>query len=104
MTSRLQRAPENFLDPAQIAEVQAGRRDFLRGALMAAAAGSVPALANAQGDPAILKLPPHSTGLGQPVAARGYGLPSEYEKNLRRRESPGLTRVGASSVSFAPLQ
>ena len=56
------------------------------------------------GDPAILNLPAHSKGLGQPVAARPYGLPSEFEKNLQRRESPGLTRVGAASVSFSPLQ
>ena len=33
-----------------------------------------------------------------------YGMPSQYEKNLQRRESPGLTRVGGSSVSFCPLQ
>ncbi len=106
MTTRLQRAPENFLDSAQIADVQAGRRGFLRNAFLTAAMGAAPAISRAQnaGDPAILKLPAHSTGLGQPVAARGYGLPSEYEKNLRRRESPGLTRVGGSSVSFAPLQ
>jgi sulfane dehydrogenase subunit SoxC len=38
------------------------------------------------------------------VAARPYGLPSEFEKNLQRRESPGLTRVGQASVSFCPLQ
>jgi sulfane dehydrogenase subunit SoxC len=102
---RIVRAPENFLDAAQIAEVQAGRRDFLRGAFAAAAAlGTGGANAAEAGDPAILNLPEHSRGLGQPVAARGYGLPSQYEKNLQRRESPGLTRVGASSVSFAPLQ
>jgi sulfane dehydrogenase subunit SoxC len=102
---RIRHAPESFLDPAQIAEVQAGRRDFLRGAFLAAAglaAGS--ARAAEAGDPAILELPEHSKALGQPVAARGYGLPSQHEKNLQRRESPGLTRVGGSSVSFAPLQ
>ncbi len=43
-------------------------------------------------------------GLGQPVAARGYGLPSQYEANLQRRQSPGLTRVPQASVSFTPLQ
>ena len=102
---RVRRAPENFLDRSQIAEVQAGRRDFLRQAFAAAAAGApLAALAQAKGDPAILELPEHSRGLGQPVAARGYGSPSQHEKNLQRRESPGLTRVGASSVSFAPLQ
>ncbi|HET6346786.1 MAG TPA: sulfite dehydrogenase, partial [Myxococcota bacterium] len=100
----------NFLDPAQIAEVQAGRRDFLRGAFAAAAAGLAlsPTLSQGRGseagDPAILDLPEHSKALGQPVVARAYGAPSKYEKNLQRRESPGLTRVGGSSVSFAPLQ
>ncbi|MEP7070390.1 MAG: sulfite dehydrogenase [Usitatibacter sp.] len=102
---RLARAPEDFLNPRQIADVQAGRRDFLRGAFLAAAASATGA-AHAQpaGDPAILELPEHSRSLGQPVAARPYGMPSQYEKNLQRRESPGLTRVGASSVSFTPLQ
>ena len=83
------------------------RRGFLKGSLALAGAGAAAlssARARGQGDPAILKLPAHSTGLGQPVAARAYGLPSEYEKNLQRRESPGLTRVSQASVSFAPLQ
>ena len=102
---RLASAPENFLDPQQIADVQAGRRDFLRGAFLAAAASAAGgALAQPVGDPAILELPEHSRSLGQPVAARPYGMPSQHEKNLQRRESPGLTRVGAASVSFTPLQ
>jgi sulfane dehydrogenase subunit SoxC len=58
----------------------------------------------ARADTAILELPEHSKGLGQPVATRGYGLPSAHEKNLQRRESPGLTRVSQASVSFTPLQ
>lgn len=74
MKARLQRAPEGFLDSHQIAAVQAGRRNFLRTAFLAAAASAVPAYARAtgkadpiaaataEGDPAILKLPPHSTG------------------------------------------
>jgi len=106
MNGKLARAPENFLDPHQIAQVQAGRRGFLQAAFLSAAAGlaaSTSARA-AQGDPAILELPAHSKGLGQPVAARPYGMPSQYESNLQRRESPGLTRVGGASVSFAPLQ
>ncbi|MGH6637445.1 MAG: sulfite dehydrogenase [Polaromonas sp.] len=109
MLSRfLQRAPENFLTREQIQDVRAGRRGFLVHAWAAAAAGAVAAgpvrAQAAAGDPEILNLPPHSKGLGQPVAARGYGLPSEFEKNLQRRESPGLTRVGQASVSFCPLQ
>ncbi|MES2384733.1 MAG: sulfite dehydrogenase [Pseudomonadota bacterium] len=107
MLSRfIRRAPENFLSREQILDVRAGRRGFLAGAV-AAAAGAMAtqrALAQAGDDPAIVNLPAHSKGLGQPVAGRAYGLPSEWEKNLQRRQSPGLTRVPQSSVSFAPLQ
>ena len=104
-TARLKRAPENFLGEREIGAVQAGRREFLRGAFLAAAGLSAAgARAEPAGDPAILTLPEHSKGLGQPVAARAYGAPSQFEKNLQRRQSPGLTRVGASSVSFTPLQ
>jgi sulfane dehydrogenase subunit SoxC len=83
---------------------EAPRRTFLRNALALAGGTAAAAAARAQGDPAILELPAHSKGLGQPVAARGYGLPSQYEANLQRRESPGLTRVPQASVAFAPLQ
>ena len=106
---RLRRAPENFLDSGQIAEVAAGRRGFLRSAFAlaggaGAAAITAPARAEFQGDPNILELPEHSRSLGKPVASTGYGQPSQFERNLQRRESPGLTRVSAASVSIAPLQ
>ena len=106
---RISRAPENFLSQEQIAAVSSGRRDFLRQAMIAAAAvtagAALPLRAGETGgDPEILDLPPWSKTLGKPVASNPYGSPSKYEKNLIRRESPGLTRVGAASVSFAPLQ
>jgi sulfane dehydrogenase subunit SoxC len=105
---RIRKAPENFLSEAEIDAVKTGRRDFLRKAFLgAAAAMAVPTVARAQtpaGDSAILDLPPWTTSLGQPVAANPYGQPSKYERNLVRRESPGLTRVSGSSVSFTPLQ
>jgi len=105
---RLQRAPENFLGAGHVSEVTAGRRDFLRRAVTAAGAaalaGSGAARAQAAGEDVILKPQPYATSLGQPVAANGYGMPSRYEKNLMRRESPGLTRVSAASVAFTPLQ
>ncbi len=109
---RLQKAPEFFLTREAMTLSRDDRRSFLRKAFLAAG-GAAGALALPKGalaadvgagDPAILNLPAHSKGLGQPVAARPYGVPSKYEENLQRRESPGLTRVGASSVSFAPLQ
>src|SRR5260221_3926028 len=97
---RLARAPENFLDPQQISAVQAGRRGFLHGAFLAAAAlASGKAAAQGAGDPEILELPAHSRGLGQPVAARPDRAPSPYEQNLQRPGSPCLTRAGAASVS-----
>ena len=104
-SGHLRPAPENFLSPAQIRDVSGGRRGFLRSAFAAAtlvAAGT--ARAQTAGDSAILEPQPHAQGLGQPVAARGYGMPSKFETHLMRRESPGLTRVAAASVSFSPLQ
>ncbi len=112
-SGRLIKAPESFLDPTGIktvfAEGKKGRRDFIRGAFAAAAAtagvAALPARAQQPaGDPAILELPAHSKGLGQPVVTDGYGKPSQYERNVQRRQSPGLTQTTQASVSFAPLQ
>jgi sulfane dehydrogenase subunit SoxC len=104
-SGRLQRAPENFLTPDDVAAISSGRRGFLKTAL--AVGGTLAAASAARaadGDSAILELPAHSRTLGKPVGARPYGMPAQYEQNLQRRESPGLTRVSASSVSFTPLQ
>ncbi|MFN4342299.1 MAG: sulfite dehydrogenase [Azonexus sp.] len=103
---RLRPAPENFLTDEQVKAVGAGRRDFLRKSFLAAgAAMTAPLAARAsEGDPDILNLPTWTTTLGQPVAVNPYGMPSKYESQLVRRESPGLTRVGGASVSFCPLQ
>jgi sulfane dehydrogenase subunit SoxC len=112
-SGRLLKAPENFIDREGVrqvfAEAKEGRRDFLRSAFAAAAAGVAAAGASAatapnDGDPNILNLPEHSKGLGQPVVTDGYGKPSKYERNVQRRQSPGLTQTTQASVSFAPLQ
>jgi sulfane dehydrogenase subunit SoxC len=104
-SGRVQKAPESFLSPSGIKEVFAegkkGRRDFIRNAFAAAAAGAAAPMAMAQsnpvpaegGDPNILNLPEHTTGLGQGVAVEGYGKPSKFETNLQRRQSPGLTQT-----------
>lgn len=116
MSGRVQKAPESFLSREGIktvfAEAKKGRRDFIRNAFAAAAAGAAAPFAMAQGnpvpkeggDPNILNLPEHSVGLGQSVAAEGYGKPSKFEVNVQRRQSPGLTQTNQASVSFAPLQ
>jgi sulfane dehydrogenase subunit SoxC len=115
-SGRLIKAPEHFLDEEGIRSVfqdgAHGRRDFIRRAFAAAGAAAVAPVAVAQarrppaegGDPDILALPEHSRGLGRAVATDGYGKPSQYETNVQRRRSPGLTQTTQASVSFAPLQ
>ncbi len=107
---RIEPAPENFLDNDSMRVARKARRRFMGNALAMGAGASASQLAAShaaaaqKGEQAILQLPKHSTGLGKPVAARPYGLPSQYESNLVRRQSPGLTRVNEASVSFTPLQ
>lgn len=110
---RILPAPENFLDAELTQKITTNglnkeRRGFLINSFLTASAalvsGSTIAAEKQGGDANILNLPTHSTTLGKPVAANPYGIPSKYETNLLRRESPGLTRVSAASVSFAPLQ
>jgi sulfane dehydrogenase subunit SoxC len=114
-SGRLIKAPEHFLGEAGIRDVfkdgAQGRRDFIRRAFAAAGAAVAMPAAMAQGtsgrdadDPDILNLPEHSRGLGRAVATDGYGKPSQFEANVQRRPSPGLTQTSQASVSFAPLQ
>ena len=103
----MQVAPEGFLSREQVSSVFKGRRGFMGGAFAAALAGAAGVRAQSPvtaDDSNIVNLPDHTKALGQGVAARGYGVPSVHEKNLQRRESPGLTRVSQAGVSFAPLQ
>ena len=106
MAGRIVKAPEGKAATDLVERARRARRKFMAGALAlgAASAADVRAAASDDGDPAILNLPEHSKGLGQPVAATGYGMPSKWEKNIQRRPSPGLTQVAQASVSFCPLQ
>ncbi len=106
---RVIRAPENYLDQALIRDISVEgindqRRGFIKKSFLAAVGAVTADRAFSAPDPAIVNLPEHSKTLGKPVASRPYGVPSIYETSLQRRESPGLTRVSAASVSFAPLQ
>jgi sulfane dehydrogenase subunit SoxC len=97
-------APEGHIDEAALDRIKAGRRGFLggaAGAVAAVASGSVLAQGHSPGS----SLPPAGpVGLGAPVAATPYGLPSSHEASVVRRMSPGLTRTPHSSISFTPLQ
>ncbi|MEY4481378.1 MAG: hypothetical protein RIQ84_540 [Pseudomonadota bacterium] len=111
---RLRRAPENFVSEQFASDVyehgmDETRRGFLRKSFVTAlgaatAGGAVSSALAADGEKVILEKQQWQTTLGQPVAARPYGAPSQWEAALQRRESPGLTRVSAASVAFAPLQ
>jgi sulfane dehydrogenase subunit SoxC len=105
-STSLRKAPEGFLTQVDITHISKGRRDLFSGVFKAAlssmALASLPSLA--KDDPNIMELPAHSKGLGQGVATNPYGAPSQYEKNIQRRESPGLTQVTQAGVSFCPLQ
>lgn len=84
--------------------IESSRRTFLKGGLAAGGAlAATPALAAGAGDPAILELQPWSSGLGDGVDARPYGMPSEFEAHVRRRNVSWLTASPVSSVNFTPL-
>lgn len=112
---RLRKAPEGFVSPELMQDISRQglddtRRGFLKtsfaaaSALVAAGASARAVASAAVDDPMITEPRPWSTTLGHPVASRPYGMPSKFEANLRRRQSPGLTQTNQSSVSFAPLQ
>ena len=88
------------------AEPVPSRRRFLTGGL--AAAGGAAALAaagkaRAANDPAIMELPDWTTSSGDGVDAAPYGMPSEFESHVVRRDVPWLTADPVSSVNFTPL-
>jgi sulfane dehydrogenase subunit SoxC len=81
------------------------RRSFLRagvavsGAALLSRAGT--AAASESAPPAE---PDWSVSTGPGVVDRPYGQPSEFEKDVIRRDVPWLTATKESSVSFTPLQ
>jgi sulfane dehydrogenase subunit SoxC len=99
---RIVPAPENFLG-----EAGRRRRGLVSGILGGAAILSARARARAQTTDGAANEPPNiapwTKTLGKPVNIE-YGVPSPYEKNILRRQSPGLTTTNQSSVAFTPLQ
>lgn len=80
------------------------RRGFLGGGL--AAASGLVAASNARAaspDPAITEIQDWNRYLGDGVDAAPYGVPSEFESHVVRRNVPWLTADATSSVNFTPL-
>jgi sulfane dehydrogenase subunit SoxC len=97
---RIRAAPEQALT----APMARSRRGFLRGAAVALAAGAAPRASADSAKYLPPDVPEWSKTLGAPVLASSYGVPSSFADNIRRRQSPGLTRTPFSSVAFTPLQ
>ncbi len=79
------------------------RRSFLKSGLAAGGALAAGTSAFAQGDPSILEKKDWNQYPGDGVDARPYGAPSEFEKDVVRRNVPWLTADPISSVNFTPL-
>lgn len=96
------------VDPKTVAsKSNMDRRSFLKGSAAAAGSTAIATLAGGAqaGDPE--NQPPNvpywSQGLGDGVDVTPYGVPSEFEKNVIRRNVEWLTATPESSVSFTPL-
>lgn len=83
------------------------RRGFLKGGLVAGGGAAAMALTGgaraASPDPAITEVQPWAQALGPGVDAAPYGMPSEYEKHVKRRTVEWLTASRESSINFTPL-
>lgn len=86
-------------------EFSSSRRRFLGGAALATGALAAGRLAHAQAgpDPLITEMQPWQQYLGDGVDARPYGMPSQYEAHVVRRNVEWLTADSVSSVNFTPL-
>ncbi|WP_316196039.1 MULTISPECIES: sulfite dehydrogenase [unclassified Bradyrhizobium] len=93
---------DNKNQPASLA--RQSRRGFLAAAGGLAASAVAPS-ARADGNPANQppNVPEWTRSLGEGVAARPYGKPSKFEKDVIRRDVEWLTASRESSVSFTPL-
>lgn len=69
----------------------------------AVTAAALPATAKAGGDPLITEIQDWNRYLGAGVDEAPYGLPSEYEAHVVRRNVPWLTADPIASINFTPL-
>lgn len=100
--------PGRRIPAAPRGEAAPSRRRFLTGGLVAAggaaaAATMARAAAGTGGDPAITEIQDWRIYPGDGVDAAPYGVPSEFESHVVRRDVPWLTADPVSSVNFTPL-
>jgi sulfane dehydrogenase subunit SoxC len=105
--------PPQTIEDTGIESARLDRRRFLGAAGMGAAglaASALPAHAQsaqpasaAKPDPLITEVQDWNRYLGDGVADRPYGKPSQFEKHVVRRDVEWLTASRQSSVNFTPL-
>jgi len=81
----------------------ASRRRFLQAGIAGGAALATAGAARAAGDPVITEVQDWNRYLGDGVDAAPYGMPSEFESHVVRRDVPWLTADPVSSINFTPL-
>lgn len=80
------------------------RRGFLRSGVAIGGAALAAGTARAAGpDPLITEVQDWASGFGDPVDAVPYGLPTEHEAHVVRRNVPWLTESPVSSINFTPI-
>lgn len=80
------------------------RRRLLTAGLAAGGAALATRAIGAGSEPAITEIQDWNRYLGEGVQSRPYGVPSEFEANVVRRDVEWLTASTESSVNFTPLQ
>ncbi len=73
------------------------------GSVVAASAMGTKAVNAGAADPLITDIQDWNSVLGEGVDAAPYGMPSEFEKNVVRRDVAWLTADSKSSINFTPL-
>ncbi len=93
--------------PPQDQGPKLNRRSLLKAGLAtggaAVAGGALAGSAQAGGDPLITEIQDWNRYLGDGVDAAPYGLPSEFEAHVVRRNVPWLTADAVASINFTPL-
>jgi sulfane dehydrogenase subunit SoxC len=103
-TARPRETDRTERDRAQLQRRRLSRRSIVEGATAAVAGALVPHVATAAGDE---NLPPNipqwMRQQGAPILSPPYGIPSEFERNVVRRQREQRP-TNTAATSFAPLQ
>lgn len=98
-----------MIDDPDRQAAKASRRQFLKVGVTLAGAAAVTGMAGRQAlsadgaDAAITEVQDWNRYLGEGVDAKPYGVPSQFEAGVVRKNVPWLTADATSSINFTPL-